>query len=204
MRFILILSLIFCFGLHSQAQSASEKLDMMNRALDAGIERAKADKRRAQEVRSAKIDKQKRQAEKAEAREKKGKVSEPFVLEKTAGRVYVFGVSQSLGRDSVFITEICTIDSMALQKKTDFLPYRSSFSIQMQRYTEGVLGQSYQTVSVFFSDKMEKLAKTQKNVKKRYLSNTGKVVNTITHDEFYFIHPLDMITYVQAKEEVEN
>lgn len=204
MRFILILSLFFCFGLQSQAQSASEKLDMMNRALDAGINKAKADERRAQEVRNSKIEKQKRQAEKAEAREKKEKVSEPFVLEKSAGRIYIFGVSQSLGRDSVFITEICTVDSMALQKKTDFLPYRSTFSIQMQQYTESVLGQSNQTVSVFFSTKMDKLSKTLKNVKKRYLSNSGKVVTMITHDDFYFIHPLDMITVAGEEREEEK
>lgn len=201
MRFILILSLVFCFGLQSQAQSASEKLDMMNRALDAGISKANAEKRRAQEVRNSKIEKQKRQAEKVAAREKKGKVSEPFVLEKTPGRVYIFGVSQSLGRDSVFITEICTIDSMALQKKTEFLPYRSTFSIQMQQYTESVLGKSNQTVSVFFSDKMEKLVKTQKSVKKRYLSNSNKVVSMITHDDFYFIHPMDMIMVGGEEEE---
>ena len=114
-------------------------------------------------------------------------------MEKTAGKVYVFGVSQSLGGDLVYITEICTIDSIALQKKTNFLPFRSSFSVQLQRYTEGVLGQSNQTVSIFFSDKMDKLTKTLKDVKKRYLSNENKTVNTITHDDFYFIHPLDMI-----------
>lgn len=207
MRFILFISLIFCFGLQSKAQSASEKLEMMDRALDARIKAANAEKERNRAARTAKqdeinykIERQKRKAAKIAERERKGKGTEPFVLEKTAGRVYIFGVSQTLGQDSVYITEICTVDSMALQKKTDFLPFRSSFSIQMQRYTEGVLGHSNQTVSVFFSDKMEKLVKTQKSVKKRYLSNSNKVVNTITHDDFYFIHPIDMITVAEEEE----
>lgn len=190
MVFILLFSLFF-FSVGMQAQSTDEKPAMMTDLIKTQKEaQAKKDLEN-----SRKIQKQKQKAEKEAARRggKKSKASEPFIMEKTAGKVYVFGVSQSLGGDLVYITEICTIDSIALQKKTNFLPFRSSFSVQLQRYTEGVLGQSNQTVSIFFSDKMDKLTKTLKDVKKRYLANDNKTVNTITHDDFYFIHPLDMI-----------
>lgn len=148
------------------------------------------------------IKKQKQKAEKEEKREKKKKIKtrEDFLMEKTPGIVYVFGVSQGLGLDDVYITEINSIDSLALQKKTGFLPFRSSISVQLQRYTEGALGQTNQTVSIFYNTKQEKLRKTLNSVKKRYLSNTDKTVHTITTDQFYFIHPLDLLSQQESAE----
>lgn len=142
-----------------------------------------------------KIQKQKQKAEREEqkANKKKYKTRENYIMVKTAGTVYVFGVSQSLGKDEVYMTDISTIDSLALQKKTGFLPFRSSFSTQLQQYTEGVLGQTHQTVSIFFSTKREKLQKELNTVKKRYLSNANKSVTTINQEQFHFVHPLDLI-----------
>lgn len=129
----------------------------------------------------------------AEAKKKKDAGTHaPFIMEKTPGKVYVFGVSQRLGGEEVFITEINEIDSLALQKKTNFLPFRSALSLQLQSYTEGILEEPHQTVSIFFSEKKDKLKQTLSKVRKRYQANSGKEVTTIILDEFKFKHPLDM------------
>ena len=138
---------------------------------------------------------QKQQVERESKKTKKNKIRtrENFIMEKIPGTVYVFGVSQYLGENKVYITEINAIDSIALQKNTRFLPFRSSFSLQLQQYTEGKLGQTHQTVSVFFDANKDKLKKTLNAVKKRYLSNTDKIVTILNQDQFHFVHPLDLI-----------
>ncbi len=128
---------------------------------------------------------------------------DPFVMEKTAGKVYVFGVSQRLGGDEVFITEISEVDSLAIQKKTKFLPFRSAMSLQLQSYVEGVLEEGNQTVAVFFSEKKETLKKKLAKVRKRYLAHNDKEVTTVILDEFRFKHPLDM-RYKESKEETQQ
>ena len=55
---------------------------------------------------------------KTEKTKKNPGAHDPFVMEKTAGKVYVFGVSQKLGGDEVYITEISEVDSLVPQKKT--------------------------------------------------------------------------------------
>ena len=142
-----------------------------------------------------KIKKQKAKAQKQEV--KKGKSSKEtvneFALEKTNGKVYVFGVSLTLGKDEVYVTDINEVDSISLQKKTKFLPFRSFFSIQLQQYTEGKLGLVKQTTSVFFDTNKKKLQKRLTKVKHRLLSKPNSVVTTISTDQFHLIHPLDLM-----------
>lgn len=141
----------------------------------------------------------------AEAKDKKDTGAHaPFIMEKTPGKVYVFGVSQRLGGEEVFITEINEIDSLALQKKTNFLPFRSALSLQLQTYTEGKLEEPHQTVSIFFSTKKDKLKQTLSKVRKRYQANSGKEVTTIVLDDFKFKHPLDMNAVRTEGEENQN
>lgn len=128
----------------------------------------------------------------------------PFVMEKTAGKVFVFGVSQRLGGDKVYITEISEVDSLALQKKTNFLPFRSAFSLQLQSFTEGVLNEQYQTVSIFYSAKKDKLKQTLAKVRKRYQLNKSKEVATIALELFKFKHPLDMHDAKSEEKEIHN
>lgn len=141
---------------------------------------------------------------KTEKTKKNPGAHDPFVMEKTAGKVYVFGVSQKLGGDEVYITEISEVDSLMPQKKTGFLPFRSSLSIQLQSYTEGVLEDTNQTVGIFFDTNKKKLEQTLAKVRKRYLSHGKKTVTTVILDEFRFKHPLDMKSVQAAKEDIEE
>lgn len=147
------------------------------------------------EKQKAKAEKQRAKAEKEEARmqRKQDKMIQNFLSAKTPGKVYVFGVSQTLGDSQVYVTDITTIDSLSLQKKTKFLPYRSLFSLQLQQYTEGVLGQTNQTTSIFFADNEKKLQKRLTKLKQHVLSNPQSTLTFINQDQFRFIHPLDMM-----------
>lgn len=142
-----------------------------------------------------KVEKQKAKANKENARQKQAKTKAiaNVVLEKTKGTVYVFGVSTDLKSKDVYITDISTIDSLALQAKTGFLPFRTSFSIQLQQYTEGKLGKVNQTVSVYFEKDKKKLRKKLDKVQKFYMEKSVNTLNNIELKDFHFIHPVDLI-----------
>ncbi|MBQ9666377.1 MAG: hypothetical protein IJ635_05190 [Bacteroidaceae bacterium] len=110
---------------------------------------------------------------------------------KGTGKVYVFGVSQQLTDSVIFVTSICEVDSIDVEKKTKFLPYRSEFSLQLKLYLEGKLHLQKQTACVFFSTERKKLSKRYYKVKKRYLDNPETKLKVIDDQQFTFKHPLD-------------
>ncbi len=142
-----------------------------------------------------KVEKQKAKAEKEKTRQKKAKAQKVanLALEKTKGTVYVFGVSTDLRSKDVYITDISTVDSIALQAKTGFLPFRTSFSIQLQQYTEGILGKLNQTVSVYYEKDKRKLQKRLDKVQKYYMAKSVNTLNMIEQKDFHFVHPVDLI-----------
>ncbi|MBQ0021789.1 MAG: hypothetical protein KBT29_00965 [Prevotellaceae bacterium] len=109
------------------------------------------------------------------------------------GTVYLFGVSQQLTDSVVYISSISQIDSIDLDKKTKFLPYRSEFSLQMKQYLEGKLNLKGQTVAVFFSDNRKKVAKKFYKIKKRFLDNPDTKIVIIDDNKFRFKHPLNFV-----------
>jgi len=111
------------------------------------------------------------------------------VFDKGKGKVFLFGVSQQLTDSIVYITFISELDSLDLQKKTKFLPFRSAFSIQLKQYMEGTLGKDRQTATVFYSDNRKKLSKKYYKIKKRFLDNPYTKI--VPLDGFNFRHPLD-------------
>lgn len=105
------------------------------------------------------------------------------------GKVYLFGVSQMLTDSVIYITFIDEVDSLDLDKKTKFLPFRSEFSLQLKEYMEGTLKKDHQTATVFFSTNRKKLSKKYYKIKKRYLDNPYTKIVPI--DGFRFRHPLE-------------
>ena len=125
----------------------------------------------------------------------KNKKQEDEVIEqgKVPGKVYIFGCSSEFGDSILYITDINEIDSLALHKKTKFLPYRSDFSQQLKDDLENFHKLKNQTTSVFFSDKKNKLEKVQKKLKKRYLQKSNMKIVTIGTESFKFVHPVDYV-----------
>ena len=115
----------------------------------------------------------------------------PGVYEKGTGKVYVFGVSTQLADSTVYITTISEVDSLDLERKTRFLPFRSQFSLQLRVYMEGQLGLRNQTTCVFYSANRKKASKRLYKIKKRYLDNKGKKLVMVDERYFRFRHPLD-------------
>lgn len=131
----------------------------------------------------------------------KKKKQEDVVLEqgKVPGKVYIFGCSSEFGDSILYITDINEIDSLALHKKTKFLPYRSDFSQQLKDDLENFHKLKNQTASVFFSDKKNKLEKVKKKLKRRYLQKSNMKIVNIGIESFKFVHPVDYV-YGETKE----
>ncbi len=114
----------------------------------------------------------------------------PQTIGKGNVKVYLFGVGQQLTDSVVYVSFINEVDSMYLERKTKFLPFRSEFSIQMKQYLEGTLGLNRQTVSVFYSTSRKKLSKKYYKIKKRFLDNPDTKIVPI--ENFKFQHPMDL------------
>ena len=106
--------------------------------------------------------------------------------------MYVFGVSQQLGENTVYVTNINRVDSIDLQKRTKFLPYRSEFSIQLKQYLEGTEKLKKQTACVYYNKSRKKLAKEFYKIKKRYLDDKEKKMVIVDNEKFSFSNPYDM------------
>lgn len=126
---------------------------------------------------------------------KKPKVVETVSWSKGSGTVYLFGVSQMLTDSTVYITPICQIDSIDLDKKTHILPNRSELSLQLKEYLEGQIGLHRQTACVFYAATRKKLNKQYYKIKKRYLDDKDKKIIVVDERYFTFRHPLDVATY---------
>ena len=111
---------------------------------------------------------------------------------KGKGKVYLFGVSHQLTDSVIYITSINEVDSVDLEKKTKFLPNRTSYSYQLENYMKTQLGQSNQTACVFFSTKKQKMSKKFYKIKKRYLDNPNTKIVILDENKFRFVHPLDV------------
>lgn len=112
---------------------------------------------------------------------------------KGTGKIYLFGVSQQLTDSVVYITAIHEVDSIDLEKKTSFLPYRAAFSYQLESFLEDRLYLANQTSCVFYSEKRKKLSKELYKVKKFYLDNPEKKVVILNDADFKFRHPVDVL-----------
>lgn len=113
------------------------------------------------------------------------------MFEKTKGKLYVFGFSTNFNDSVVYVSSITEVDSIALMKKTGFLPFRSEFSLQFKEYLEGKKGEKSQTSCVFFSENRSRLAKKLYKIKKRYLDSKSYTLVTVPESDFGFHHPLD-------------
>lgn len=110
---------------------------------------------------------------------------------KGTGKIYMFGVSQQLADSVIYITAINELDSIDLEKKTSFLPYRAVFSFQLEDFLETKLFLEQQTSCVFFSENRKKLSKKLYKVKKLYLDNPEKKIVVLDETYFKFRHPAD-------------
>lgn len=100
--------------------------------------------------------------------------------------VYVFGVAASFNDSIVYFTDIQPLDSVQLDKKTDFLPDRSTYAYQLKNYVESRLSKNEYTCMIYFSESKAKLQKEVGKVKGKYKQD---MVKTIEGSSFKFEKP---------------
>ena len=98
--------------------------------------------------------------------------------------MYMAGVSASFTDSLIYFTEIQYLDSVLLDK-AKLLPMRVQYSEQLEDYLENNLGLKDRTCFIYFDYKKEKVEKSIKKMKAKYLKDC-KVVLKELGTEFKF------------------
>ncbi len=94
--------------------------------------------------------------------------------------VYMVGVSASFMDTLVYFTDIQLVDSVTLDKD-GMLPQRQQYSYQLETYMESH-GLPQRVCFVYFNNKKEKLEKTIKKMKEKYLKGGKSILRQVDED----------------------
>jgi len=100
--------------------------------------------------------------------------------------VYMVGVGISLVDSMVFITDMQLVDSVTLEKKTNFLMDRQLYSFQLQRYLEQAYKRGPYIPSVFFSKSRKKMERRYLSLHKRYVESKELQMYLVDQGQFRF------------------
>jgi actin-related protein len=96
------------------------------------------------------------------------------------------GVGISLVDSMVFITDMQLVDSVTLEKKTNFLMDRQLYSFQLQRYLEQAYKRGPYIPSVFFSKSRKKMERRYLSLHKRYVESKELQMYLVDQGQFRF------------------
>ncbi len=139
-------------------------------------------------------EKARKQLEKEERRAAKLREKEVESLATEKDVVYMFGVGVNFNDTTLYLSDIQAVPYMKLAKKTKFLPFRSSFSLQFEQHLVNKLGIPHETCSVFFDENRKRLSKHLYKLKKRYLDEGKTEIIVIPSEEFQFKKPIDNVS----------
>ena len=100
--------------------------------------------------------------------------------------VYMIGVGISLVDSMVFITDMMQVDSVTLEKKTNFLMDRQLYSFQLQHYLEQNYKGGPYVPSVFFGTKRKKMERQYLSLHKRYVNRKDLRMVLVDQGQFRF------------------
>ena len=109
------------------------------------------------------------------------------------GQVYLFGFAASFSDTIVYFTDIQSVQNVELQKKTKFLPARSSYSSQLKTYVDDKHLLDNSTCAVFFAPTRAKLEKKYLKMRRKYTNDKNLTVKFLGADAFTF-QPVKQIT----------
>ena len=95
--------------------------------------------------------------------------------------MYMAGVSASFTDSLIYFTEIQYLDSVLLDK-AKLLPMRVQYSEQLEDYLENNLGLKDRTCFIYFNYKKEKVEKSIKKMKAKYLKDGKAVLKEVGND----------------------
>src|SRR5574344_1942433 len=82
-------------------------------------------------------------------------------------KIYAYGFAASFNDSTVYITDIQTIDTAWLAKKTNFLLSRDNYSYQLRDYLASK-GEQFRTCLISYSTKQKKANKKYKKLVAKY------------------------------------
>ena len=95
--------------------------------------------------------------------------------------MYMAGVSASFTDSLIYFTEIQYLDSVLLDK-AKLLPMRVQYSEQLEDYLENNIGLKDRTCFIYFDYKKEKVEKSIKKMKAKYLKDGKAVLKEVGND----------------------
>ncbi len=102
---------------------------------------------------------------------------------KSNGGVCMFAYGTDFNDSTVYVTAISRVDGAMLDKKTNFLAYRQTFSQQMKNYLDRTYGGSH-TCAVFFNSNRAKLEKVYAKMRRNAAKNKGEKFVEIPATDF--------------------
>ena len=100
-------------------------------------------------------------------------------------RVYMCGVSIDFNDSVVYVTDLQHLDSMLIGKDGSLQNY-TLYSIQLQAYLEGTLGEDGQTCAVIYSYKKSKIEKRIAKMRKKFQASGNSFLIRISAESFAF------------------
>ena len=100
--------------------------------------------------------------------------------------VYMMGVGISLVDSAVFITDVHQVDSVTIEKKTNFLKDRQLYSFQIQRYLEAVYKGGPYVPCVFFNMSKKRMERQYLSLYKRYVQSKDFKMILVDISQFRF------------------
>lgn len=104
--------------------------------------------------------------------------------------IYAFGFAASFIDSVVYITDIQQLDSVYVQKKSDFLIDRAVYSDQLQSFIEEQFGVKNYMCAILYDVKRKDVEKKFIKVKKKYRQAENLIVKELKLDDFFFV-PVD-------------
>ena len=95
--------------------------------------------------------------------------------------MYMAGVSASFTDSLIYFTDVQFVDSVVLDKNK-LLPLRELYSEQLEDYLENNLGMKNRTCFIYFDYKKEKVEKSIKKMKAKYLKDGKAVLKEVGND----------------------
>lgn len=118
--------------------------------------------------------------------------------DKLVPQIYAFGIAASFNDSTVYITDVQKVDSVWLEKKTNFLIERTNYSNQLRDYLAENKGEARRTCVFVYAKNMKDIMKKYNKTKQLYFKGGNKAnVRIIDALEFRF-QPVVPVTYVDG------
>jgi len=127
-------------------------------------------------------------------------------------KLYMFGFAASFNDTIVYFTDIQTVDSAWIEKKSKFLQSRNVYASELRNFLSDEMAMPHRTCVVFYSKKRSKIEKKYLKMKHKYgRQKDGREhfdIRYITEDKFRFrsidLTGLDEAEKAQQQEDVQQ